>query len=235
MAIEEAGDDCRRIACGRSGSGGWQPGHFLVSSREEWGRSAQGKKVVLRHCGRGDRGAAGFRPDQPIGEAVWSGRPDRFASRRAWRHSRSDGCSGSGITGELKRLHSRHGYRRSGHLRPAAKPAHPRYWRWCELKPADDAPTTIAASRPSHSGIHRLNAAIHSRRAGSKALDAIWNRRHARRCQVLVTACPAFAGLAVSISRMNAVMPTAIAPTTAKAACHVGDGIANFAIPKAAQ
>ena len=72
MAIGEAGGDRRRIACDRSVSGGWRAAGFLA--REEWRRSRQGKKPDGRHCAIGDRGAAGLRPDQPIEEAVWSGR-----------------------------------------------------------------------------------------------------------------------------------------------------------------
>lgn len=48
------------------------PAGFLT--REEWRRSRQGKKLDACHCVMGDRGAAGLRPDQPIEEAVWSGR-----------------------------------------------------------------------------------------------------------------------------------------------------------------
>lgn len=48
------------------------PAGFLM--REEWPRSGKGKKLDGRHCAIGDRGAAGLRPDQPIEEAVWSGR-----------------------------------------------------------------------------------------------------------------------------------------------------------------
>src|SRR5581483_8788451 len=55
-------------------SGGWLPGDFLVSRGMG---AAQGKKVDRRHCGIGDRGEAGLRPDQPITEAAWSARSDR--------------------------------------------------------------------------------------------------------------------------------------------------------------
>jgi hypothetical protein len=55
-------------------SGGWRPGHFLVSRGMG---VAQGKKVDRRHCGIGDRGEAGLRPDQPIKEAAWSARSGR--------------------------------------------------------------------------------------------------------------------------------------------------------------
>ena len=55
-------------------SGGWRPGDFLVSRGMG---AAQGKKVDRRHCGTGDRGEAGLRPDQPIKEAAGSARSDR--------------------------------------------------------------------------------------------------------------------------------------------------------------
>jgi len=45
------------------------------------GAAGRGRKFRRRCCGIGDRGAADLRPDQPIEEAVWSGRPDRDASQ----------------------------------------------------------------------------------------------------------------------------------------------------------
>lgn len=57
------------------------------------GLGRQGKKVVTRRCGIGGRGGAVLRPDQPIGEAVWSGRrtdadgDDGDLTRSAWRRS----------------------------------------------------------------------------------------------------------------------------------------------------
>ena len=67
-------------------SGGWQPKDFLVSRGMG---VAQGKKVDRRHCGIGDRGEAGLRPDQPIKEAAWSARSDREGPRRIWRSRRA--------------------------------------------------------------------------------------------------------------------------------------------------
>src|SRR5579871_6656704 len=62
-------------------SGGWRPGDFLVSRGMG---AAQGKKVDRRHCGIGDRGEAGLRPDQPIEEAAWSARSaERIRENRA--------------------------------------------------------------------------------------------------------------------------------------------------------
>ncbi len=61
-------------ACRPQRSGGWRPGDFLVSRGMG---AAQGKKVSRRHCGTGDRGEAGLRPDQPIEEAAWSARSGR--------------------------------------------------------------------------------------------------------------------------------------------------------------
>jgi len=72
MAIgrPEAIDGASRATAASAKDG--DPAGFL--SREEWRRSRQGKKPDGRHCAIGDRGAAGLRPDQPIEEAVWSGR-----------------------------------------------------------------------------------------------------------------------------------------------------------------
>ena len=73
MAIErpKAIDDAP--ACGPQQREGRQAGEFLASRGMG---AAQGKKLARRRCGIGDRGAAGFRPDQAIEEAVWERRPD---------------------------------------------------------------------------------------------------------------------------------------------------------------
>ena len=52
-------------------SGGWRRRNFLVSRGMG---ETQGKKIAARRCGIGGRGEAALRPDQPIGEAVWSAR-----------------------------------------------------------------------------------------------------------------------------------------------------------------
>lgn len=46
--------------------------------------------------------------------------------------------------------------------------------------------------------------------------------------------CSAAPGGAIMVRRMNAVMPTAIAPTVAKTTCKVSDGMVSFTMPKVA-
>lgn len=46
--------------------------------------------------------------------------------------------------------------------------------------------------------------------------------------------CPAGPGGAIMVRRMRAVMPTAMAPATAKTTCQVADGMVSFTMPKVA-
>jgi hypothetical protein len=76
-------------------------GNFLVL-REEWRPSRQGKKVERRHCGIGDRGAAGFGQGQAIVSAngCVSRNGDDKENRRT-RHERHDEAR---LTGEIVTL-----------------------------------------------------------------------------------------------------------------------------------
>ena len=55
------------------------------------GAAVRGRKACRRRCRIGDRGAADFRPDQPIEEAVWSVRRTETEQRRNWRRLRNQG------------------------------------------------------------------------------------------------------------------------------------------------
>lgn len=52
--------------------------------------------------------------------------------------------------------------------------------------------------------------------------------------EALATPCPAGPGGAIRVRRMNAVMPTATAPTIEKINCQVSDGIVSLTIPRVA-
>ncbi len=58
------------------------------------GAAGRGRKSRRRRCRIGDRGAADLRPDQPIEEAVWSGRRTETERRRNWRSLRNQGDCG---------------------------------------------------------------------------------------------------------------------------------------------
>ena len=51
------------------------------------GGKPRGRKSHRRHCGLGDRGAAGLRPDQAIKEAVWETCDQTATKQENWRPS----------------------------------------------------------------------------------------------------------------------------------------------------
>jgi hypothetical protein len=63
----------------------------------------QGKKIATRRCSIVGRGEAGLRPDQAIGEAVWSGRMTVRNGEMAARRCRQDEIA-TDLTGELRLL-----------------------------------------------------------------------------------------------------------------------------------
>jgi len=86
----------RRMAQERVSCFARNDGHPGVPMQQAaWGGCRQGKKVGTCRCGIGGRGEAVLRSDQPIEEAVWSGRwtdadgDDGDLTRPAWETVRS--------------------------------------------------------------------------------------------------------------------------------------------------
>jgi hypothetical protein len=97
--------------------------------------------------------------------------------------------------------------------------------------------TTPAGALPG-----TLEVAVPRRRLLAKPLQGrervvscLWSARPVFAGQdVRAMPCSAGPGGAIMVRRMNAVMPTATAPTRAKITCQVSDGMVSFTMPKVA-
>ena len=179
---------------------------------------------------------AGLRPDQSIEEAVRCARPDRVdikenaATLESLRGpaGRFDGHARPVLvtTGLLLPTPSSGCAPRQASLAVWVRPR--RLGQKCLSDPPRnpvlvDDPVSLDA-KPISPRVRRRGKRAHTESLIQPALST-------RGCQPRAKPCPAGPGAAIPVKRTNAVTLTAIAPTTAKMVCQIGEGIAICAIP----